>query len=91
MKNQMDAELTKMGDDLSALFPGETFIFHALEAENERFGQIAARRHEIEVEMLRITSDPERRLADERIAALETELRGLLSEVAGMIAARKAE
>lgn len=90
MKNQMDAELTKMSDDLSALFPGETFIFQALEAENERFGQIAARRHEIEVEMLRITSDPERP-ADERIAALETELRGLLSEVAGMIAARKAE
>lgn len=90
MTNQVDADLPKVSDDLRSLFPGETFIFQALEAESERFNQIATRRHEIEKEILRMTSDSAHP-AEERVAEFATELRGLLSEVAAMIAARKAE
>lgn len=80
--------MSELGHDLHALFPAQRDTLHALKIESEPFRQLAARHHELALEIGRIEAelDP---ASDSRLEELKKQRLALLDDIAHMIGERQ--
>jgi len=81
--------VSKMGQDLHSTFPADRETLHLLKHESALFDALSERHHCLALEIYRIESGREVASA-ERLEDLKKQHLGVLYEVAGLIALRKA-
>ncbi|MES2496411.1 MAG: DUF465 domain-containing protein [Pseudomonadota bacterium] len=81
--------MSEQGHDLHAEFPADAAILHDLKMQDQHFGQLAKRHHDVTQTIYRIEGGLEV-ASDNRLEDLKKQRLGLLDEIASLIAARKA-
>lgn len=80
--------MSELGHDLHALFPAQRDILHALKMESEHYRQLAARHHDLALQIGRIEAELDA-ASDARLEALKKQRLALLDQIADMIAQRQ--
>ena len=79
--------MSENGHDLHALFPAHTEILHRLKIDSEHYRALAARHHDLVLEIDRIEAGLEA-ASDERLEELKKQRLAVLDDIAEMIAER---
>lgn len=80
--------MSELGHDLHALFPAQRDILHALKIESEHYRQLAARHHDLALEIGRIEAELDA-AGDVRLEGLKKQRLALLDDIADMIGERQ--
>jgi uncharacterized protein YdcH (DUF465 family) len=80
--------MSELGHDLHALFPAQRDILHTLKIESEHYRGLAARHHELALEIGHIEADLDA-ASDVRLEELKKQRLAVLDDIAHMIGERQ--